>query len=84
MDIINLMFVIGLSILITRSKPIILLKRYVGIKDEEFDDYNKPKQLFIELISCCWCLSFWIGFILYGFKIGVISSGISFLIDENY
>jgi len=65
MDIINLMFVIGLSILITRSKPIILLKRYVGIKDEEFDDYNKPKQLFIELISCCLCLSFWIGFILY-------------------
>ena len=84
MDIINIMFVIGLSIILTRSKPVIMAKRYIGIKDEEFDDYNKYKQLFIELISCMWCLGFWIGFILYGFKIGVISSGLAFLIDEKY
>jgi len=83
MDMFDIMFVVGLTTLITRAKPIILLKRYVGIKEEDFDDYSRPKQLFIELISCCFCLSFWIGFILYGFKIGVISSGISFLIDEN-
>lgn len=79
---IDILFVVGLSLLATRSKPIILLKRYVGIKDENYDNWNDIKKFLYELSSCMWCISFWIG-LLFGFKIAVISSLISFLIDEN-
>ena len=82
MDIINILFIVGLALLITRSKPIILLKRYIGLKEERYDDWNDIKKFLYELSTCMWCLSFWIG-LIYGFKIAVISSLISFLIDEN-
>lgn len=82
MDIINILFVVGLSLLITRAKPIILLKRYIGLEEERYDDWSNIRKFLYELVTCMWCISFWIG-LVYGFKIGVISSLISFLIDEN-
>lgn len=82
MDIINILFVVGLSLLAARSKPIILLKRYIGLKEERYDDWNDIKKFLYELSTCMWCLSLWIG-LIYGIKVAVISSLISFLIDEN-
>ena len=79
---IDILFVVGLALLITRSKPIILLKRYIGLKEERYDDWNDIKKFLYELSTCMWCLSLWIG-LIYGFKVAVISSLISFLIDEN-
>ncbi len=84
MDMNDIFFVVALAILATRSKPIILAKRYMGIKDEDFDRYRPGKQLLVELLSCMWCLSFWLGLFMGGFKVAVISSGLAFLIDENF
>lgn len=81
--IINILFVSGLSLLLTRATPIIYIKRYIGLEEERYDDWSNIRKFLYELSSCMWCISFWIGLILYGFKIAVISSLISFLIDEN-
>ena len=82
MDIINILFVVGLSLLATRATPIIYIKRYIGLEEERYDDWSNIRKFLYQLSSCMWCISFWIG-LIYGFKIAVISSLISFLIDEN-
>lgn len=89
--IINILFVVGLSLLITRAKPIILLKRYIGLEEERYDDWSNIRKFLYELVTCMWCISVYVG-LIYGLltttliisiKIAVISSLISFLIDEN-
>lgn len=89
--IINILFVSGLALLLTRSKPVILIRRFLGLKEENYDNWGELGKFLYDLISCAFCLSFHIGMI-YGltittlfisFKIAVISSLISFLIDEN-
>lgn len=80
--IIDILFVVGLSLLATRATPIILLKRYIGLEEERYDDWSNIRKFLYQLSTCMWCISFWIG-LIYGFKVAVISSLISFLIDEN-
>jgi hypothetical protein len=88
---IDILFVVGLALLFARSKPIILLKRYIGLKEERYDDWNDIKKFIYELSTCMWCISVYLG-LIYGLltttliisiKIAVISSLISFIIDEN-
>jgi len=76
-------FTVALGILATRSEPMILLREWVGLSN----DTHIPSHMlnFIKkLINCAWCLTFWLGLFLFGPVVGVIASGIGFLIDENF
>lgn len=46
------------------AEPIILIKRYIGFKEEEFDDYGPIKRFFHKMIYCCLCSGFWISLII--------------------
>jgi hypothetical protein len=53
-----------LSVLFQASEPMILLKRYVGLKEEEYHTYSKWRKIIHRMIYCCLCSGFWIGLIL--------------------
>jgi hypothetical protein len=52
------------SVLFQASEPMILLKRYMGLKEEEYMTYSKWKKTIHKLLYCCLCSGFWIGLIL--------------------
>ena len=45
------------------AKPMILLKRLFGFKEEE--EYGQLKSFIRELIYCALCSGFWIGFLVH-------------------
>lgn len=53
-----------LNVLFIVAEPIILLRRYVGFREEEFDSYKPLKRFFHKLVHCCLCSGFWISLIL--------------------
>jgi hypothetical protein len=59
--------IIGLScigVLFVVSEPMIILKRYIGFKEEEYDNWSNKKRMLFKLITCAMCSSFWIGSII--------------------
>lgn len=52
-----------ISILFVASEPLILLKRYIGFKEEEYDTWTNKKRFIFRLITCVLCSGFWIGLI---------------------
>jgi hypothetical protein len=79
--IINIAFIVALSILLTQAKPVLLIREFF-LPEYEYDNWSKPLQLFYELISCPWCLAFWLG-LPFGLQTAVIASGINYIIDNN-
>jgi hypothetical protein len=86
--------IVSLGFLFIEAKPIILLKRLLGFKEEEHSEYNSLfKVLFHELIYCQICTTFWIGIffslllqqynIIDIISIASISSYITYLITKN-
>lgn len=63
-----------LSILFVASEPLIILKRYIGFKEEEYDNWDNKKQFIFRLMTCALCSGFWIGLIsLSLYKAAIIS-----------
>lgn len=52
-----------LTILFVISEPSVLLKRFLGFREEEYGKYGVIKQFFFRLITCTLCSGFWIGLI---------------------
>jgi hypothetical protein len=75
----------SMSILWIYSEPMILLKRYFGFKEENFQTMGKIKRFFHKLIYCSQCSSFWIALILTGGDIysSSIISVLTTLIDKQ-
>jgi hypothetical protein len=69
--------IIGLaciSILFVSSEPLILLKRYIGFKEEEYDNWSEEKRFIFRLITCVLCSGFWIGLLTFSlYKAAIIS-----------
>jgi len=55
-----------LSFLFVASEPLILIKRFLGFKEEDYMDYGKIKSFIYRMITCAMCSGFWIGLILTG------------------
>ena len=53
-----------ISILFVVAEPIILFKRWIGFKEENYGEYNKITQFVYRLINCCMCSGFLIGLLL--------------------
>lgn len=62
--VLNLIGISSLTILFVTSEPMILLKRVMGFKEEEYMGYGKVKQFIYRLITCCLCSGFWISLVL--------------------
>jgi hypothetical protein len=63
-----------LTILFVASEPLIILKRYIGFKEEEYDNWDNKKRFIFRLITCALCSGFWIGIIsLSIYKAAIIS-----------
>ena len=52
------------SVLFQASEPMIFIKRYMGLKEEEYGTYSKWKKIGHRMIYCCLCSGFWIGLLL--------------------
>lgn len=59
--VLKLMGLCCITILFVESEPMVLLKRFIGFKEEFYEEYNKVKQFIFRLISCVMCSGFWIG-----------------------
>lgn len=53
---------VGLAFLAVKAEPIILIKRALGFKEEDYSNYKPFKQFIHRLIYCEYCLSVWITF----------------------
>ena len=74
--------IIGLSCmtyLFVNSEPLILIKRGLGFKEEEYYDYGKIKGFIYRLITCCLCSGFWIGLI---FTLNIYEACVIAIISE--
>jgi hypothetical protein len=82
---INALFYFGLGIIWIHSEPIILLKRFLSFKEEEYDNYSKTKQFIHRGIHCLQCSSLWITWIFSGsFTLAVIVSLLAYLWDNRH
>ena len=57
--VIEILGIIAINILLQVAEPIILIKRWIGFKEEEYDEYTKVWRFFHRLLYCCACLGFW-------------------------
>ena len=74
---INLIGFICIAVLFNTAEPILLLKRRIGFKEEDYDTYSNNKKLIHRGLYCCMCTGFWIGLILTGdiFIASIVSIG---------
>jgi hypothetical protein len=56
----------ALSFLFVTAEPLILFKRFLGFREEDYMKYGKVKAFISRLINCCLCSGFWLGLILTG------------------
>ena len=54
----------ALSFLFVTAEPMILFKRFIGFKEEQYMQFSKTKAFIHRLINCCLCSGFWIGLII--------------------
>lgn len=60
MEIFNIIGLACLSYLFIAAEPMILLKRLIGFKEENYMSFSKTKQFFHRMITCGMCSGFWI------------------------
>ena len=78
----SIIFIASLANLFVYSKPTILLRRWIGFKDEQFDDWSKIKKFFGELITCPMCSAFWIGAYTLDIQIMAIAAIVANAIEK--
>lgn len=80
----NIIGISCLTYLLVNSEPMILLKRFIGFKEEKYMEYNKIKQFIYRLINCCLCSGFWVGLIMtHSLLIAATISIVSEIIYKN-
>lgn len=70
----ELIGLIAIGVLIQSAEPILLLKRLIGFKEEDYPDYSRFKRFIHRGLYCCLCSSFWIA--LFYFKFNLLSAAI--------
>jgi len=73
----------SIGVLLQDAEPIIMIKRYIGFKEEDYDTYTKEKRYIHRLIYCATCLTFWITLIgTFNPTLAAISSVMAGLIQK--
>jgi hypothetical protein len=72
------------TLLFINAEPMILLKRWMGFREEDICGVYKVRDFFTKLLYCCMCSGFWIGLVFtQNFYQAVIISIISEFIDRK-
>jgi len=79
-EIVTALFICGLAILWTKSRPTTTLLR-LFMKEEDYDGWNRPKQWLYELLTCPYCMAVWIG-IPIDIQSAVIASLFAYIVDQ--
>ena len=58
--ILQILGIIAINILLQVAEPILLIKRWLGFKEEEYDRYTEKWRFIHRLLYCCACLGFWV------------------------
>jgi hypothetical protein len=61
------LFILGLASfgwLMVNAEPVILFKRLLGFKEENYDKFGELKSFLHRLIYCEVCLTYWITFLI--------------------
>lgn len=84
MILIDILFYLGLGVATVYSEPLLVFKRAIGFKEEDYDTYSSYKRALHRLIHCLYCSSFWITLIAsQSLYMAVIVSGIAWFIDNK-
>lgn len=82
--IIETLALICIGVLLQCAEPIILIKRAMGFKEEEYDTYSKEWRFVHRLLYCAMCLTFWVAlFWTWNLEIAAISSVGAALLHKN-
>lgn len=75
---------ICISIFTQIAEPILILKRCIGFKEEDYDNYSKTKKFIHRGLYCPSCLGFWITLIgTSNIELSIIVSVITNIIDNK-
>ena len=78
----SVIWVSCLTLLFVNAEPMILIKRWMGFKEEEMGK-NPLRDFFTKLLYCEQCSGFWIGWIFtQNFQLAVIISIVSGIIGK--
>ena len=64
--IIEIIAISCIGVLFVAAEPIILLKRYIGLKEERYDNMSEITRFFHRMLSCALCSGFWIALAITG------------------
>lgn len=79
----SIIWVSCLTLLFVNAEPMILIKRWMGFK-EELMGSNPLRDYFTKLLYCCMCSGFFIGLVFtQNFQLACIISIVSELIDRK-
>lgn len=71
-----------MSVLFVNAEPMILIKRWMGLKEEEMGK-NPLRDFFTKLLYCVQCSSFWIAWIFtQNFQLACTISIVATIIDN--
>jgi hypothetical protein len=74
----------AIGYLFVKAEPLIILKRLIGFKEENYDEYGMVKQFLFRMITCSMCSGFWISLIISGnVFIAAIASIVAKIIDDK-
>lgn len=82
--IIKILIYLGLTALFVESEPIILIKRFIGLKEEKIGEINKIYDFFCKLVYCNWCSSVYISFIIHFISTNNITESISIMAITSF
>lgn len=54
-EILIILSLASLTNLLVEAEPIVMFRRWIGFKDENYIDYSKTKQFIMRLITCALC-----------------------------
>jgi hypothetical protein len=79
----SVLFYVGLAILFVEAEPMILLKRFIGFKEEDMGS-GPIYDFFCRLLYCSFCSGFWLTWIVSGdFNLAVITTFFVWIINKK-
>lgn len=80
----NIIFWACVGVLSIEAEPMIMIKRWIGFKEERYDDMGKIQRFFHRMVTCAMCLTFWIALIFsLNIETAAISSVLAALIHKK-
>jgi hypothetical protein len=70
---IDVLLGLGAGLLWTRSEPTILLRRWLGWREEDYDTYSEIKRFIHRGLNCLPCSTFWLTLLVTGNPLAMLA-----------